>query len=101
MLVTAAGPILYALVLIISTSLISFVIGNQSATITSLGLIIAFVAWIYVFKRGFETGWIKAVGIALFAIVLFVFMSIVIALITHVLVPNLPPMITTQSFRSV
>jgi hypothetical protein len=100
MLVTSAGPILYALVLIISTSLISFVIGNRSATITSLGLVIAFVAWIYVFRRGFETGWIKAVGIALFAIVVFVFMGIVIALVTHVLVPNVPPIITTQPLQS-
>jgi len=71
-----------------------------SATITSLGLVIAFVAWIYVFRRGFETGWIKAVGIALFAIVVFVFMGIVIALVTHVLVPNVPPIITTQPLQS-
>jgi hypothetical protein len=39
MLVTAAGPILYALVLIISTSLISFVIRNRSATSDNQGYI--------------------------------------------------------------
>jgi hypothetical protein len=39
MLVTAAGPILYALLLIISTSLISFVIGNRSATSDNQGYI--------------------------------------------------------------
>lgn len=59
MLVTAAGPIVYALVLIISTSYLSLAIGNRSSLIVSIGLVLAFLAWIYVFKRGFETGWIK------------------------------------------
>jgi hypothetical protein len=59
MLVTAAGPIVYALVLIISTSFLSLAIGNRSSLIVSIGLVLAFLAWIYVFKRGFETGWIK------------------------------------------
>ena len=62
MLVTAAGPIIYALVLIISTTIISLAIGNRLSLITSLGVVLAFLAWIYVFKRGFETGWIKASG---------------------------------------
>ena len=59
MLVTAAGPIVYALVLIISTRFLSLAIGNRSSLIVSIGLVLAFLAWIYVFKRGFETGWIK------------------------------------------
>lgn len=50
MLVTAAGPIVYALVLTISTSFRSLAIGNQLSLITSLGVVLAFMAWIYVFK---------------------------------------------------
>ena len=31
---------------------------------TMVGIAIAFVAWVYVFKRAFETGWIRALGIS-------------------------------------
>jgi hypothetical protein len=101
MLVTAAGPIVYALVLIISTSLLSLAIGNRSPLIMSVGLVLAFLAWIYVFKTGFETGWIRGAGIALLAIIVFVIVGVVIALFTHLFVPNAPPIITTQPFQMV
>jgi hypothetical protein len=101
MLVTATGPIVYALVLIVSVNLLSLTIGNRSPLITSIGLVLAFLAWIYVFKRGFKTGWIRGVGIALLAIVLFVIIGTFIVLFTHLFVPTMPPIITTQPFQSV
>jgi hypothetical protein len=101
MLVMAAGPIVYALVLIISTGFLSLAIGNRSSLIVSIGLVLAFLAWIYVFKRGFETGWIRGAGIALLAIIVFVIIGVVIALFTHLFVPRAPPIITTQPFQPV
>ena len=101
MLVTAAGPIVYALVLIISTSFSSLAVGNRLSLITSLGVVLAFLAWIYVFKRGFETGWIRPAGIAIFAIIVFVIIGVFIALVTHLFVPNVPPIITAQPFQLV
>src|SRR5438093_1505526 len=77
MLVTAAGPIVYVLVLIISTRFLSLTIGNLSPIIVSMGLVLAFLPWIYVFKRGFETGWLRGVGIALLAIIVFVIIGVV------------------------
>jgi hypothetical protein len=102
MLVTAAGPIVYALVLAISTSFLSLAVGNQSPIIVSIGLVLAFLAWIYVFKRGFETGWLRGAGIALLAIIVFVIIGIIIGSVTHLFVPNAPPpIITTQPFHLV
>jgi hypothetical protein len=102
MVVTAIGPIVYALVLIISTNFLSLTIENRSLLTTSIGLVLAFFAWIYVFKRGFETGWIRGIGIALLAIVVFVIIGVTIALFTHLFVPTAPPpIITTQPFQSV
>jgi hypothetical protein len=101
MLVTAAGPIVYALVLIISTSLLSLAVGNRLSLITSLGVFLAFMAWIYVFKRGFATGWIRAAGIAIVAILVFVIIGVAIASVTHIFVPNVPPIIMAQPFQSV
>jgi hypothetical protein len=102
MLVTAAGPIIYTLVLVTSTNFLSLAIGNRSPIIVSIGLVLAFLAWIYVFKRGFETGWLRGAGIALLAIIVFVIIGIIIGSVTHLFVPNAPPpIITTQPFHLV
>jgi len=101
MLVTASGPIVYALVLIVSTSFLSLTIGNRTQLISSVGLVLAFLAWVYVFKRGFETGWIRGIGIALLAMIVFIIVGAAIALLTHPFVPAAPPIITTQPFQSV
>lgn len=101
MLVTASGLIVYVLVLIISTNFLSLTIGNRSQLITSIGLVLAFLAWIYVFKRGFETGWIRGIGIALLAIIVFIIIGAAIALSTHLFVPTVPPIVTTQPFQLV
>ena len=101
MLITAVGPIVYAVVLIISTTIISLAIGNRLALITSLGVVLAFLAWIYVFKKGFETGWIRATAIAIVAILVFVMIGLTIGSFTHLIVPNVPPVIITQPFQSV
>jgi len=101
MLVTAVGPIVYVLVLVISTNFLFLTIGNRSPLITSIGLVLALLAWIYVFKKGFETGWIRGVGIALLAIIVFIITGAVIALFIHLFVPTMPPIITTQPFQLV
>jgi hypothetical protein len=101
MLVTAVGPIVYAVVLIISATIISLTIGNRLSLIISLGVVLAFLAWIYVFKRGFETGWIRATAIAIVAILVFVMIGVAIGSFTHLIVPNVPPVIITQPFQSV
>ena len=102
-LVTVIGPIVYALVLIISTSFVSPALGNRFSIIMLLGTVLALLAWIYVFKKGFETGWIRAAAaaIAVLAIIVFVIIGAVIALFTHLFVPNAPPIITTQPFQPV
>jgi uncharacterized metal-binding protein len=101
MLVTAVGPIVYAVVLIISTTIISLAIGNRLALIIAIGVVLAFLAWIYVFKKGFETGWIRATAIAIVAILVFVMIGLTIGSFTHLIVPNVPPVIITQPFQSV
>jgi len=62
---------------------------------TSLGIVLAFLAWIYVFKRGFETGWIRAAGIAIFAIIVFVTIGVFIAIVTHLFEPNVTTVLIT------
>src|SRR6185503_9434778 len=90
MLVTAAGPIVYAVVFVASSAVLSVAFGESSWLLT-VALITAFIAWIGVFKKGFDTGWLRALGIAILATVVFTVMSIVITLIIWAFVPNAPP----------
>ncbi|HET7345200.1 MAG TPA: hypothetical protein VFJ05_04950 [Nitrososphaeraceae archaeon] len=96
MLVTAAGPIAYGIVYFISTRLLSSLLaaGNNYYSLSSvnnmIGIAVAFIAWTYVFKKGFETGWIRALGIGIAAIVVFVIIGIAIAFIINQFIPHAP-----------
>lgn len=82
MMVTAAGPIIFIGILYLSTAIISTSIGNH-LLVNEIGIVLAFIALIYVFKRGFKTGWIKAAGITILAVIVIVIMSILISMVAH------------------
>jgi hypothetical protein len=90
MLVTAVGPIVYAIVFFISAAVLAAALGDQIIPAV-IAFIIAFVAWIGVFKKGFDTGWIRALGIAILAIVVFAVIGIIISLVMQAIVPGAPP----------
>ncbi len=91
MLVTAIGPIIYAVVLFVSTVVLSLAFG-ENTWLGALAFIIAFIAWIGVFKKGFDTGWLRALGIAILATVVFVVLGIVITLVMQLIAPGTPPL---------
>ncbi|MFL6455808.1 MAG: hypothetical protein ACJ71G_02430 [Nitrososphaeraceae archaeon] len=79
MLVTAFGPIIYGIVYFVSTRILSSVLLSPAgSSVNMIGIAIAFIVWIYVFKRGFKTGWIRALGISIAAIAVFVIIGIII-----------------------
>lgn len=90
MLVTAAGPIIYAIVFFISAALLTVALGDSTIPVT-IAFIIAFVAWIGVFKKGFDTGWLRALAIAILAIVVFAVIGVIITLLVQAVVPGTPP----------
>jgi hypothetical protein len=90
MLVTALGPITYAIVFFISTALLTAIVGDPSIPLI-IGFIFAFVAWIGIFKIGFDTGWLRALGIAILAIIVFVVIGLIISFLIQLVVPEAPP----------
>jgi hypothetical protein len=90
MLVTAAGPIVYAIVFFISATILTAALGDPTMP-AIIAFILAFIAWIGVFKKGFETGWIRALGIAILATVVFAVIGIIITLVMQAIVPGAPP----------
>ena len=75
MLATLAGPIVYFIVSFLVGFFFSAIVGSVAFV---FGYILALIAWIWVFKASFQTGWIQAILIALLAWVIYIVLSIVI-----------------------
>lgn len=90
MLVTAVGPIVYAIVFFVSAAVLTITLGDPVLPAV-IAFIIAFIAWIGVFKKGFDTGWLRALAIAILAIAVFAIIGAIITLIMQAVVPGAPP----------
>lgn len=97
MIVTAVGPVIYAIVFFLSNAALSATLGQQFL-IAAISFILAFIAWIGVFKLGFETGWIRALGIAFLAVIVFAIIGAIITAGLHALVPSAPQITPFPSF---
>lgn len=84
MVATLFGPIVYAITLFASSFLLGAIIGS-SAFIVSL--VVAFIAWLWIFKVSFRTGWLGALAIAILAILVFAGMSLLFGLFLGVMIP--------------
>ena len=85
MIATLFGPIVYAITLIIVDYFLGALIGSTAYIIA---LILALIAWIWVYKASFRTGWLGGIGIAILAWILFVVISIIFGALFHVAVPG-------------
>ena len=90
MLVTAVGPIVYAIVFFISAAILALTFGDR-LLLVPISFIIAFIAWIAVFKKGFDVGWLRAFGIAILATIVFAVLGVIVTLAIHAVVPQAPP----------
>lgn len=90
MLVTAVGPIIYAVAFLVSSFILSAAFGDRW-WLAAIAYLVAFIAWIGVFKKGFHTGWLRALGIAVLATIVFAVIGVVITLVIWTVVPSAPP----------
>jgi hypothetical protein len=84
MIATFFGPLAYAVTLVIADFFLGAIIGSEAYV---LALVIAFVAWIGVFKASFKAGWLGAFAIAVLAILIFAAISIFFGTLLGVVVP--------------
>jgi len=84
MLATLFGPIVYVVTLIIVDFFLGSFIGSSAYLI---GLILAFIAWIWVYKASFKTGWLGGIAIAILAVIIFAVISIVLGALFGLIVP--------------
>ncbi len=90
MLVTAVGPIVYVVVFFVSAAVLSIAIGDE-ALLAVISFVIAFIAWIAVFKKGFDVGWLRALAIAVLATIVYAVIGIIVTLAMQAFVPQAPP----------
>ncbi len=83
MVATLFGPLVYFIVFMLSSLLLGVIIG-KSAHIWAI--LLAFLAWLGVYKSSFKTGWIEALGIAVLAIAIFVVIGALIGSIFNIIV---------------
>ncbi len=84
MIATLFGPIVYAITLIIVDFFLGTLIGSTAYIIA---LILAFVAWIWVYKASFKTGWLGGIAVAILAVIIFTVISILFGVIFGLAVP--------------
>jgi hypothetical protein len=85
MLATLFGPIVYAVTLIVVDFFLGALIGSAAFIIA---LILALIAWLWVYKASFRTVWLAALAIAILAWIIFVIVSIIFGALFHVAVPG-------------
>jgi hypothetical protein len=85
LLATLAGPIVYFVVTFIVDFFLSTIIGSSAFV---FGYILALIAWVWVYKASFETGWIKAILIAILAWIIFIVLSVIVGALFGVAYPS-------------
>ncbi len=85
MLATLAGPIVYVITLIAVSYFLGALIGSIAYVIA---LVLAFVAWIWVYKASFETSWLRGFAIAILAVILFIIIGFVLGLLFGFVIPT-------------
>jgi hypothetical protein len=84
MVATLFGPIVYVITLFIVRALFGTFIGSGAYV---WALILAFIAWVGVFKVSFGTGWFISLSIALLAILVYAALSVLFGALLGVMVP--------------
>jgi hypothetical protein len=94
MAATVLGPIVYFIVL---TGVGFFLEGILGGAASAMGYILAFLAWIWVYKHAFKTGWLGGLAIAILAVVVFVIFGQVVGALLGIIVPSVSPGTTLMS----
>ena len=87
MLATLLGPIVYVIILVATDFVLGGLLGPTGYI---LGIILAFIAWIGVYKVVFKTGWLGAFAVAILALVVFVVMLLIIGFFLGTFLPFVP-----------
>ncbi len=85
---TLLGPVTYAGVLFLST----LILGHIAGVLATLpAVFLALIAWLWVYKASFKTGWLAAIGIAILAVIAFIVAGFIMSMVMVTIMPQTPP----------
>ena len=76
---TLIGPIVFTIVLVLGR-----IVFGSGGVVTVIALIVAFLAWLWVYKEFFRTGWLGALGIAILSVFATIIIVVILAVIGFV-----------------
>jgi hypothetical protein len=82
---TLLGPIVYFITVMLAAFSLGTLIGSSAAPVA---LVIAFIAWLAVYKSVFSTGWLGAFLIAIISAIVFIIISLIITALLGPAVPG-------------
>jgi len=85
MIATLFGPIVYIITLFVVDFLLGAITGTSIAY--ALALILAFIAWVWVYKASFRTSWLGGLAIAILVIIAFWILSIILGFLFGPIIP--------------
>jgi len=85
MIATLFGPIVYVITLFIVDFLLGAITGSSIAYV--LALILAFIAWVWVYKASFRTSWLGGLAIAILVVIAFWILSIILGFLFGPIIP--------------
>jgi hypothetical protein len=88
MVATLGGALVYLIVYYVVSILLGGIVG---AAATSIGFVLALVAWLAVYRAAFNTGWLGAFGIVIVAWIVFLVIDFVLIALFGVAFPNFIP----------
>ncbi len=88
MAATLGGIIVYAIVLFGVTYFLQPIVGSSAGI---WALILAFVAWLAVYRASFDTGWLGALGISVLSLLVFFVLNAVLGSALGVAFPGVFP----------
>ena len=85
MIATLFGPIVYVITLFVVDFLLGAITGSSIAYV--LALILAFIAWVWVYKASFRTSWLGGLAIAILVVIAFWILSIILGFLFGPIIP--------------
>jgi hypothetical protein len=85
MVATLLGGIVYVIVLVGVTFFLGALIGPTAGL---FAVILAFIAWLGIYKSSFETSWLGALAIAILAVVIVFVLNVVLVALFGVSIPT-------------
>lgn len=96
---TILGPAAYLAVITVSTAILGSIVGGIA---TLPAVILALLAWLWIYKASFKIGWLAATGIAVLAIIVFIAASFVVVFAMGMFMPGTtPPVLPATPLRQV